>query len=61
VADSGDRLFTAAYTRKVFDRLQAPHKEMLVFDFNDHMLMVTHPQEVCEKLAAKMRDALQIL
>jgi hypothetical protein len=45
VADGGDRLFTEAYTRKVFD----------------HMLMVTHPQEVCEKLAAKMRDALQIL
>jgi alpha-beta hydrolase superfamily lysophospholipase len=30
VADGGDRLFTEAYTRKVFDRLQAPHKEMVV-------------------------------
>jgi pimeloyl-ACP methyl ester carboxylesterase len=59
VADQGDRLFTAEYTRKVFDRLRAPRKEMVVFNFNDHMLMVTHPDEVCRKLGGKMREALE--
>jgi pimeloyl-ACP methyl ester carboxylesterase len=59
VADEGDRLFTAEYTRKAFDRLQAPYKEMVVFHYNDHMLMVTHPDEVCRRLSEKMREALQ--
>jgi alpha-beta hydrolase superfamily lysophospholipase len=59
VADEGDRLFTAEYTRKVFDRLRAPYKEMVVFHYNDHMLMVTHADEVCRKLSEKMREALQ--
>jgi alpha-beta hydrolase superfamily lysophospholipase len=54
IADSGDKLFTAAYTKKVFERLKAPHKEMVEFHFNDHMLMVTHPTEVCDTLAGIM-------
>ncbi|MDR1728111.1 MAG: lysophospholipase [Acidobacteriota bacterium] len=60
VADSGDKLFTADYTRLVFERLRAPHKELVVFDFNDHMLMVSHPSEVSERLAGKMREALRL-
>jgi alpha-beta hydrolase superfamily lysophospholipase len=59
VADTGDTLFTEAYTQKVFAQLRAPQKEMVVFDFNDHMLMVTHPQEVCAKLTDKMRTFLR--
>jgi alpha-beta hydrolase superfamily lysophospholipase len=59
VADQGDRLFTVEYTRKVFDRIRAPYKEMVVFNYNDHMLMVTHPEEVCRRLAGKMREALK--
>ena len=55
IADSGDRLFTETYTNQVFERIQAPRKEMITFHFNDHMLMVTHPLEVCEKLADIMR------
>ena len=54
IADSGDRLFTEAYIKQVFELLKAPQKEMIVFNFNDHMLMVTHPQEVCERLAKLM-------
>jgi alpha-beta hydrolase superfamily lysophospholipase len=57
IADSGDRLFTEDYTRKVFERIKAPHKEMVVFHTGEHMLMATHPQEVCEALAGKMREA----
>jgi alpha-beta hydrolase superfamily lysophospholipase len=58
VADSGDRLFTSEYTQQVFERLRAPHKEMLVFNTGGHMLMVTHPHEVCDVLSAKMREVL---
>ncbi|MDR1329981.1 MAG: lysophospholipase [Oscillospiraceae bacterium] len=58
VADSGDRLFTPEYTQKVFERLRAPHKELIVFDTGGHMLMVTHPREVCDILSAKMREAV---
>jgi alpha-beta hydrolase superfamily lysophospholipase len=59
VADSGDRLFTPEYTQEVFGRLRAPYKEMVTFRTGGHMLMVTHPCEVCETLAAKMREALK--
>jgi len=58
VADSGDELFTESYTKQVFELLRAPHKEMVMFHFNDHMLMVTHAQEVCEALSMKMKEAL---
>jgi alpha-beta hydrolase superfamily lysophospholipase len=58
VADSGDRLFTPEYTQKVFERLRAPHKELIVFDTGGHMLMVTHPREVYDILSAKMREAV---
>jgi pimeloyl-ACP methyl ester carboxylesterase len=58
VADSGDKLFTPEYTALVFERLCAPYKELVTFDTGGHMLMVTHPQEVCEVLSAKMHDAL---
>jgi pimeloyl-ACP methyl ester carboxylesterase len=50
ITDSGDGLFTKSYVKKVFERLQAPHKEMITFHLNDHMLIVNYPQEVCEKL-----------
>jgi len=60
ISDSGDRLFTEDYTRKVFERIKAPKKELVVFDFNDHMLMVSHPSEVSERLAGKMREALRL-
>jgi len=51
IADSGDKLFTESYIKQVFELLKAPHKEMIVFYTGGHMLMVTHPQEVCERLA----------
>jgi alpha-beta hydrolase superfamily lysophospholipase len=59
VADSGDRVFTPEYTGKVFERLRAPHKEMVTLHTGGHMLMVTHPREVCDTLSAKMREALK--
>ena len=60
IADSGDKLFTEAYTKQVFECLRAPHKEMVIFNFNDHMLMVTHPQEVCDTLVKIMLKEIQV-
>jgi alpha-beta hydrolase superfamily lysophospholipase len=38
VAASGDPLFSFAYTRRVFDRIVAPAKELLVFEVDRHLL-----------------------
>ncbi|MDR1246457.1 MAG: hypothetical protein LBK57_05450 [Clostridiales Family XIII bacterium] len=44
---------------KVFERLRAPHKELIVLNTGEHMLMVTHPREVCDAISAKMREVLK--
>jgi len=59
IADSGDGLFSQSYVEKVFERLQAPYKEMIEFHLNDHMLMVNHPQEVCERLTNIIREQVK--
>ena len=59
ISDSGDKLFTESYTRQVFELLKAPHKEMVIFNFNDHMLMVTNPAEVCERLTGIIRKIVR--
>jgi pimeloyl-ACP methyl ester carboxylesterase len=38
IAASGDPRFSFAYTRRVFDRIVAPAKELLVFDVDRHLL-----------------------
>jgi alpha-beta hydrolase superfamily lysophospholipase len=38
IAATGDPLFSLAYTRRVFDRIVAPVKELLVFDVDRHLL-----------------------
>ena len=58
IADKRDKLFEMSYIQTVFDRLSAPYKEMILFNTGEHMLMVTHPQEVCETLAPKIHEAL---
>jgi len=59
VADSGDEVFKLAYIQQVFELLQAPYKEMVMFHHNEHMFMVIHPKEVCSVLSKKMREALR--
>jgi alpha-beta hydrolase superfamily lysophospholipase len=61
ISTSGDGLFSEEYMAKVFELLQAPHKERITFDFNDHMFMVMHPQEVCDKLSKKLSEKLKEL
>jgi alpha-beta hydrolase superfamily lysophospholipase len=38
IAASGDPLFSLHYTRRVFDRIVAPAKELLVFEVDRHLL-----------------------
>jgi alpha-beta hydrolase superfamily lysophospholipase len=38
IAGRGDPLFPLAYIRQVFDRLVAPHKELLILDSDVHLL-----------------------
>jgi pimeloyl-ACP methyl ester carboxylesterase len=38
VAATGDPLFSFAYTRRVFDRIVAPSKQLLAFDVDRHLL-----------------------
>lgn len=38
IAARGDPLFSLGYTRRVFDRIVAPAKELLVFDVDRHLL-----------------------
>jgi pimeloyl-ACP methyl ester carboxylesterase len=38
VAATGDPLFSLGYTRRVFDRIVAPAKELLVFEVDRHLL-----------------------
>lgn len=58
IADEGDELFTFDYTKQVYDRIKAPHKEIISFQFNDHMLMINRPLEVAEKVVSKMQEAV---
>ena len=51
ISDCGDMLFTESYSKQVFGLIKAPHKEMITFHFNDHMLMVTHAKEVCMRIS----------
>ena len=58
IADAGDKLFMPEYIRKVFDRLRAPHKEIIMFNTGEHLMMLTHPEEICDALAPKIREAI---
>ena len=58
IADKGDMLFTEEYMNLVFERIKAPHKEMILFDYGDHMLMVTHSREVCTRVSETIQKIM---
>jgi alpha-beta hydrolase superfamily lysophospholipase len=55
VAARGDPLFSFAYTRRVFDPIVAPSKELLVFDVDRHLLFDECVELVSEPLADRLR------
>jgi alpha-beta hydrolase superfamily lysophospholipase len=54
-----DSLFTPEYSQRSFERVIAPYKEEIVFEGLGHMMMVSNPSQVAERMASKMREALE--
>ena len=57
VAATGDPLFSLAYTRRVFDRIVAPAKELLVFEVDRHLLF----NECVELVSGPLLDRIRRL
>jgi alpha-beta hydrolase superfamily lysophospholipase len=54
LAASGDRLFSLDYTRQVFDRIDAPTKELVVIDADCHLLFNEALDEVLSVLVPRL-------
>jgi alpha-beta hydrolase superfamily lysophospholipase len=54
IAATGDPLFSFGYTRRVFDRIVAPAKELLVFDVDRHLLFNECVQLVTDPLVDRI-------
>jgi alpha-beta hydrolase superfamily lysophospholipase len=55
IAARGDPLFSLAYTRRVFDRIVAPTKELLVFEVDRHLLFNECVELVTDPLVDRIR------
>jgi alpha-beta hydrolase superfamily lysophospholipase len=55
IAATGDPLFSFGYTRRVFDRIVAPVKELLVFDVDRHLLFNECVELVTDPLVDRIR------
>ena len=60
VAGSGDPLFSLAYTRRVFDRIVAPVKELLVFEVDRHLLFNECVELVTDPLVDRIRRLIAV-
>ena len=55
VAATGDPLFSFDYTRRVFDRIVAPTKDLLVFEVDRHLLFNECAELVTDPLVDRIR------
>ena len=55
IAATGDPLFSFGYTRRVFDQIVAPAKELLVFEVDRHLLFNECVQLVTDPLVDHIR------
>ena len=60
IAATGDPLFSFAYTRRVFDRIVAPSKELLVFEVDRHLLFNECVQLVTDPLVDRIRRLVAV-
>ena len=60
IAATGDPLFSFAYTRRVFDRIVAPAKELLVFEVDRHLLFNECVQLVTDPLVDRIRRLVAV-
>ncbi|MCD1293446.1 alpha/beta hydrolase [Methanocella sp. CWC-04] len=56
VASTGDTLFPFDYTQKVYDIINAPYKEMLVFDLSHHLIYNECLDEVMPAFMSKLKE-----
>ena len=56
IASRGDKLFPLDYVRRIYGRIVAPHKEMLVFDLDRHLIFNECVEEVLPSVAAKLEE-----
>lgn len=54
----GDPLFSLSYTRKVFDLIKAPKKELLVLEADRHMLFNEDVEKTLAAIQQKLHDYL---
>jgi alpha-beta hydrolase superfamily lysophospholipase len=55
IAATGDPLFSFGYTRRVYDRIVAPSKQLLVFDADRHLLFNECVELVLDPLVDRIR------
>ena len=56
IASTGDTLFSYSYCLEVFDKIAAPHKEMLVFDEPYHLIFNECPERIIGPVVQKLND-----
>jgi alpha-beta hydrolase superfamily lysophospholipase len=56
IASTGDKLFPLDYTRKVYERIVAPRKEMLIFELDRHLIFNECVEEVLSPLVGKLKE-----
>ena len=59
LAARGDPLFPFPYTEKVFQMIRAPHKELLVFEEECHLLLNESRDETMERIILRMKDSIR--
>ena len=60
LAATGDPLFSFGYTRRVFDQIVAPAKELLVFEVDRHLLFNECVQLVTDPLVDRIRRLVAV-
>jgi alpha-beta hydrolase superfamily lysophospholipase len=60
IAATGDPLFSLPYTRRVFDRIVAPSKELLVFEVDRHLLFNECVELVSDPLVDRIRGLVAV-
>ena len=56
IASTGYELFPLDYVRRIYGRIVAPHKEMLVFDLDRHLIFNECVEVVLQSVAAKLGE-----
>jgi pimeloyl-ACP methyl ester carboxylesterase len=56
IASTGDTLFPYDYCLEVFEKISAPHKEMLVFDEPYHLIFNECPERIIAQIVQKLNE-----